>query len=37
MEGLMKFSHELIVPEEGFPFTLFVFEGGGGNYSLENH
>ena len=36
MEGIMKFSHELIVREEGFPFKLFVFEGGGGNYYRKN-
>ena len=33
----MDFSHELIVPEAGFPFKLFVFEGSGGNYYRERH
>lgn len=33
----MKFSHELIVPEVGFPFKLFIFEGSGGNYYREKH
>ena len=33
----MKFSHELIVPEAGFPFKLFIFEGSGGNYYREKH
>lgn len=33
----MRFSHELIVPEEGFPFKLFLFEGQSGNYFREKH
>ena len=33
----MNFSHELVVPEEGLPFKLFPFEGGGGNYFREKH
>ena len=33
----MRFSHELIVPEEGFPFKLFLFEGWNGNYFREKH
>lgn len=33
----MKFSHELIIPEEGFPFKLFLFEGNLGNYRREKH
>lgn len=33
----MEFSHELIVPEAGFPFKLFLFEGGRGNYRREKH
>ena len=32
---MMDFSHELIVPETGFPFKLFIFEGSGGNYYRE--
>lgn len=30
-------SHEMIVPETGFPFKLFLFEGGGGNYRRDLH
>lgn len=30
-------SHELIVPEEGFPFKLFLFEGGAGHYHRDMH
>ena len=33
----MQFSHELIVPETGFPFKLFIFEGGRGNYYRDKH
>lgn len=33
----MSFSHELIVPEEGFPFKLFIFEGKEGNYYRDMH
>ena len=33
----MQVSHELIVPETGFPFKLFIFEGSGGNYYRERH
>lgn len=33
----MRFSHELIIPEEGFPFKLFLFEGNLGNYRREKH
>lgn len=33
----MRFSHELIVPEQGFPFKLFIFEGREGNYHRERH
>lgn len=33
----MQFSHELIVPEEGFPFKLFLFEGSEGNYRRDKH
>lgn len=33
----MRFSHELIVPEEGLPFKLFLFEGQDGNYFREKH
>lgn len=33
----MRFSHELIVPEEGLPFKLFLFEGREGNYFREKH
>lgn len=33
----MEFSHEIIVPEAGYPFKLFLFEGGSGNYYREKH
>lgn len=33
----MKFSHELIIPEDGFPFKIFLFEGNLGNYRREKH
>lgn len=33
----MNFSHELVVPEEGFPFKLFIFEGRDGNYHRGMH
>lgn len=33
----MKFSHELIMPNEDLPFKLFEFEGGCGNYFRAKH
>ena len=33
----MEFQHELISPNEGLPFKLFLFEGAGGNYVREKH
>mgnify|MGYP000653897238 CR=1 FL=1 len=33
----MEFQHELIIPNEGFPFKVFLFEGGNGNYVREKH
>ena len=33
----MGFAHELIVPETGFPFKLFLFEGHEGHYHREKH
>lgn len=33
----MGVAHELIVPEAGFPFKLFIFEGKNGNYRREKH
>lgn len=33
----MEFQHELIIPDEGLPFKLFLFEGGSGNYVREKH
>ena len=33
----MRFSHELIVPEEGLPFKLFLFEGRDGYYCRDKH
>ena len=28
----MEFQHELIIPNEGFPFKVFLFEGGNGEH-----
>lgn len=33
----MEFQHELIIPNEGLPFKLFLFEGNEGNYIREKH
>ncbi len=33
----MEFQHELIIPNEGVPFKLFIFEGMNGNYAREKH
>lgn len=33
----MEFQHELIIPNEGFPFKVFLFEGENGNYVREKH
>lgn len=33
----MKFEHEIIIPNEGFQFKLFQFEGKNGNYIREKH
>lgn len=33
----MKYNHELIVPDEGLPFKMFIFEGKDGNYKRETH
>lgn len=33
----MEFQHELIIPNEGLPFKLFLFEGYNGNYFREKH
>lgn len=33
----MGFEHELIIPNEGFPFKLFQFEGKDGHYIREKH
>lgn len=33
----MRFEHEIIVPNEGFQFKLFQFEGKNGNYVREKH
>lgn len=35
--GNKEFQHELIIPNEGLPFKLFLFEGGDGNYEREKH
>ena len=31
------FSHELVIPNEGLPFKLFLFEGQDGNYHRAKH
>ena len=31
----MKYNHELIVPDEGLPFKMFIFEGKDGNYKRD--
>ena len=33
----MEFQHELIIPNEGLPLKVFLFEGGNGNYVREKH
>lgn len=33
----MEFQHEIIIPNEGMPFKLFLFEGKDGNYVREKH
>lgn len=33
----MEFQHELIIPDEGLPFKIFLFEGGKGRYVREKH
>jgi len=33
----MEYQHELIIPDEGLPFKLFLFEGAAGNYVREKH
>ncbi len=35
--GDLEFQHELIIPNEGLPFKIFLFEGGQGNYEREKH
>lgn len=33
----MRFSHELIIPNEDLPFKMFLFEGACGNYFRDKH
>lgn len=33
----MELQHEMIIPNEGMPFKLFLFEGGRGDYLREKH
>ena len=33
----VTYQHEVIVPDKGFPFKLFLFEGSGGKYIREKH
>lgn len=37
MTNQMGYQHEVIVPNEGMPFKLFLFEGGNGKYIREKH
>ena len=30
-------EHELIIPDRGFPFKIFEFEGKGGKYFRDRH
>ena len=32
-----QYQHEVIVPDKGFPFKLFLFEGYSGKYIREKH
>ena len=32
-----QYQHEVIVPDKGFPFKLFLFEGHSGKYIREKH
>ena len=32
-----QFQHEVIIPNDGFPFKMFLFEGAGGHYVREKH
>lgn len=33
----MEFSHEIVLPNEGLPFKVFIFEGREGNYFRNKH
>lgn len=33
----MDFKHELVFPDDGLPFKMFVFEGKEGNYKVSRH
>ncbi len=33
----MDFRHELVIPNDGLPFRLFVFEGKDGSYRVSKH
>lgn len=33
----MEFKHELIIPNDNFPFKFFLFEGKDGNYKRASH
>ena len=37
MTNLTSYQHEVIVPNKGMPFKLFLFEGGNGKYIREKH
>lgn len=33
----MDFRHEVVIPNDGLPFKLFIFEGKDGNYKVGKH
>lgn len=33
----MEIRHELVIPNDGLPFRLFIFEGRDGNYKVTKH
>lgn len=37
MDRAMDLKHELVLPSDGLPFKMFVFEGKNGNYKVTKH
>ena len=33
----MDFRYEVVMPNEGLPFRMFIFEGKDGNYRVTKH